>query len=364
MYPILALSPVRMGASVTVASAVVAAYSVGRIIGSATGGSLAAMRGSAQAAVIGLVGMSVMALGCAGSETLLPFVVAVTAFGAAHAVFHIARQAQTAALIRPVQRARALTTLAGMWRISNFAGPTIGAVVIHGYGLRWAYVLAAVVIALAAVSLIASASWHEGKLHVRSEESSITKVARENRRILSTLGVAIALTAAVRSARLVALPLWANHLGLADGTASVIFAISAAVDMLLFYPAGSASDRWGRRWSAVPSTALLGLGFLCLPLSTGAGGLTIAAIMIGLGNGWGSGLLMTLGADIAPPHARSVFLGLWMFLTDVGSLAGPALVSMGAIIGLPVGIVGIGVLGLGSTALLQAWIPPGRARDT
>lgn len=364
MYPILALSPVRMGASFTGASAVVAAYSVGRIIGSAAGGIFAAKRGSTQTAVIGLVGMSMMAFGCAGSETLFPFVVAVTAFGIAHAIFHIARQAQTAALILPVQRARALTSLAGMWRISNFAGPTIGAVVIHAHGLRWTYVLAGVVIALAAVSLIASGSWREAKHHIRSEESSATKVVRENRRVISTLGVAIALTAAVRAARLVALPLWADHLGLSDGTASAIFAVSAMVDMILFYPAGSASDRWGRRWSAVPSTLMLGLGFLCLPLSTGAGGLMLAAIIIGLGNGWGSGLLMTLGADIAPPQARSVFLGLWMLLTDIGSLAGPVLVSMGAIIGLPVGIVGVGVLGLGSTVMLLRWIPAGRVRDT
>lgn len=90
----------------------------------------------------------------------------------------------------------------------------------------------------------------------------------------------------------------------------------------------------------------------------------LAAIIIGLGNGWGSGLLMTLGADIAPPQARSVFLGLWMLLTDIGSLAGPVLVSMGAIIGLPVGIVGVGVLGLGSTVMLLRWIPAGRVRDT
>lgn len=364
MYPIMAPSVVRMGSSATVAAAVVAAYGIGTIVGSTIGGGLAARRGPSQTAVIGLIGMAMTALGCAGSETLLPFVLAITAFGVSYGIFHVARQSQTVALIQGKRKARALTTLAGVWRISNFVGPVIGSVIIHAHGLRWAYVFAAAVITLATVQLVASGGWREGRHHVRTEHASTLKVARENRRILSTLGFAITLTVAVRAARVVAVPLWAEHLGLSDGTASAIFAVSAGVDMLLFYPAGLASDRWGRRWSAVPSTAVLAVGFFLIPFSTGAVGLTVAAVVIGLGNGWGSGLAMTLGADLAPAASRSVFIGIWMVLTNLGSLVGPGLVSAGAILGLPVGIVGVGVVGLGASALLQRWIPPGRVHDS
>jgi MFS family permease len=100
-----------------------------------------------------------------------------------------------------------------------------------------------------------------------------------------------------------------------------------------------------------------------VPLSTGALGLAVAAVVVGLGNGWGSGLLMTLGADIAPRRSRAVFIGLWMVLGDVGSLVGPALVSAVTLISLSAGIAGVGVLGLGSAALLQIWIPPGRGHN-
>ncbi len=363
MYPILALSAVRMGASATVASLVVGAYTIGRLVGSAWGGGVSARRGAARAATFGLLGMALAALGCAASTALWPFVAAVVAFGVAYSVFHIARQTQVVALVPHVGRARGLTTLAGMWRISNFVGPVIGAVIIHANGLRWAYVFAAALIAVAAATMLQTAEWVEGKRHVRTEHGSAVKVARENRHVLLTLGVACASTTAVRAARLVALPLWAKHLGMSDGTASEIFAVSAAVDMLLFYPAGLASDRWGRRWSAVPSTGLLAIGFLLVPLTTGATGLAIAAILIGLGNGWGSGLLMTLGADVAPHRSRSVFIGLWMVLGDIGALVGPALVSVVTLISLSAGIAGVGVLGLGSAALLQKWIPPGRAHE-
>ena len=363
MYPILALSAIRMGASATVASLVVGAYSLGRLVGSAWGGGLSARRGAARTATFGLLAMAVTALGCAASTALAPFVVAVVAFGVAYSVFHIARQTQVVALVPHVGRARGLTTLAGVWRIANFIGPVIGAVIIRAHGLRWAYVFAAALIAVAAATMISTAAWVEGRHHVQTEQGSAFTVARENRHVLLTLGVACASTTAVRAARLLALPLWAKHLGMSDGAASEIFAVSAAVDMLLFYPAGLASDRWGRRWSAVPSTALLAIGFLVVPLTTGATGLAVAAVLIGLGNGWGSGLLMTLGADVAPHRSRSVFIGLWMVLGDFGALVGPALVSVVTLIGLAAGIAGIGVLGLGSTALLYKWIPPGRVHD-
>lgn len=363
MLPILALSPLRMGASATVASAVVVAYSVGRIAGSGIGGGIVARRGAVRCAAMGLVAMVITALGCGASTTLLPFFGSATAFGIAHSVFHVARQAQVVGTVAHAARARGLTTLAGMWRAGNFIGPVVGSIVIHVQGLRWAYALAAVTIALAAAALVAADGWRESKHHVRTEHTAHIAVIREHGRVFATLGVALALTVAARAARVVAIPLWAEHLGLSDGAGSALFAVSAAVDMVLFYPAGSVSDRWGRRWSGVPSAALLTLGFLALPFVTGVVTLTVVAMILGAGNGWGSGLVMTLGADVSPRRSRSVFLGLWTMLSDVGALAGPAIISLGALVSLSTGVVGVGIVSLASTFMLRAWIPPEHDRE-
>ena len=48
-------------------------------------------------------------------------------------------------------------------------------------------------------------------------------------------------------------------------------------------------------------------------------------MLAGLGNGFGSGINMTLGADFAPPTARGEFLGVWRLMGDSGSFAGPIL---------------------------------------
>ncbi len=363
IYPILALSAVRMGASAAVASAAVGAYALGRIVGSSVGGVLAVRWGSPRGALAGIAATAVAAAGCAASTHLAIFMVAALLVGFGHAFMHVSRQSQVVEVVPYEFRARGLTTLAGIWRIANFLGPLGGAVVIHHLGLRAAYACAATAMAVGGLVLLASGAWRE-RVHV-PDVRRITplSVARENARVMSTLGVAVALTGAVRQARLVALPLWAEHIGLADSTASAIFAVSAAVDMVLFLPAGFVMDQRGRRWTAIPSTLVLSLGLLLLPLTAGIATITVAAILLGLGNGWGSGLLMTLGSDVAPAEGRQIFMGLWMVFQDVGGLTGPTIVSLGAIASLPVGIVAVGTIGVGATALLRRWIPPWRLKS-
>ena len=71
--------------------------------------------------------------------------------------------------------------------------------------------------------------------------------------------------------------------------------------MLLFYPGGAIMDRFGRVYVAVPAMIVLGLGFMLLPLTTGATSVGLVAALMGLGNGISAGVVMTLGADASPP---------------------------------------------------------------
>ena len=47
-----------------------------------------------------------------------------------------------------------------------------------------------------------------------------------------------------------------------------------------------------------------------------------SAILIGFGNGVGSGIMMTIGADLAPKDGTGEFLGMWRLLGDFGGAAG------------------------------------------
>lgn len=97
--------------------------------------------------------------------------------------------------------------------------------------------------------------------------------------------------------------------------------------MLLFYPAGLVMDRFGRVWIAVPCTLMLGLGMLVLPLTSTLYAVLAVASLMAIGNGLGSGIIITLGADAAPPALRAQFLAGWAACAELGGVLGPLLIS-------------------------------------
>jgi MFS family permease len=104
--------------------------------------------------------------------------------------------------------------------------------------------------------------------------------------------------------------------------------ISAIVDMSMFFPAGFVMDRFGRKWASVPSFSIMALGILLVPFADSFWTLAGAGIVIGLGNGLGSGSMMTLGADLSPPEATGEFLGVWRLIGDFGAVLGPLAVGV------------------------------------
>ncbi|MET4622624.1 MFS family permease [Arthrobacter sp. 2762] len=75
---------------------------------------------------------------------------------------------------------------------------------------------------------------------------------------------------------------------------SLIYGLSGAIDMLVFYPAGKLMDRKGRPWVAVPSTVIMGMALILIPFTGGFVPLLLAALLIGFGHGISSGLVITL----------------------------------------------------------------------
>jgi len=108
----------------------------------------------------------------------------------------------------------------------------------------------------------------------------------------------------------------------------------------------------------VPSTIVLGVSFVLMPLTHGVATLALVAMIMGFGNGIGSGIVMTLGADTSPAIGRPTFLGLWRELADAGAGVGPVILSaVTALAGLAAGIEVSAVIGFAAAGALWLWIP-------
>ena len=360
--PVVALSARDLGASVAGASLVVAAAGVGQVIGDIPAGALTTRIGERRAMLLATGLVSVALVACLTVPTVWGLALAVGATGLAGAVWGLARQAYLSEAVPLQLRARALSTLGGVQRIGFFVGPFLGAVAMRflgNQGAYWIHLIAALLAAAVLLALPDVEAVRRSRASRAVAAQSTAGVIREHLPVLRTLGSAAMLVGAVRASRQVVIPLWAQHIGLDPETTSIIFGLSGAVDMLLFYPAGSVMDRLGRKWVAVPSMLVLGLAHLLLPLTHGVASLTSVAILMGIGNGLGAGVIMTLGADASPPIGRAQFLGAFRLFADTGNGAGPFLIAaVTALSGLGPAVVVMGVAGWAAAAAMNRWIPP------
>lgn len=362
ILPLVALSARELGASIGVAALVVAMLGIGQLVGDLPAGALAARIGERRALITAcLIDMGAL-IGAflAPSVTLLS--VAVFVAGLANAVFSLARQTYLTAAVPLRVRARAMSTLGGVFRIGSFIGPFVGAIIVTRMNIASAYVFAAVMSLIAAglaalLPDLATPDRRPGKVdhgdHKTADQGqpSVMSILAKHRRILLTLGTGVLVLSAARATRQAIIPLWAEVQGLDAATTSVIFGISAGVDILLFYPGGAIMDRYGRAAVAIPAMITLGIGFVLLPLTHTA--LTVGAIacLMGLGNGISSGLVLTLGADAAPVEGRSQFLGGWRLCADLGNALGPLAIG---------GITAVATLGMATVAMgVITWIGTG-----
>lgn len=325
VMPILALRALELGADVPTAAFVVALMGIGSLLASLPAGALVARIGERRAlTTVGSLDALAMAF-AALTDSVVALGLAVTFSGMTWTVFLMARQGYMIDAVPLAYRARAMSGLGGSMRVGVFVGPLLGAALIHVGGLTWVFWLAAAMSlssALLARSMPDFGREHRGT----TAHLSVASVLMAHRRILLTLGVAVVIIAASRSLRNSLLPLWAEHVGLSASTTSLIFAAAAAVDIAFFFPGGWLMDNYGRFVVAVPVVATTAIGCLFLPLATNAISVGAVMVLMAIGNGLGSGIVMTLGADTAPVEGRAQYLGGWRLCGDLGGSGGALLV--------------------------------------
>ncbi|MDQ1569483.1 MAG: hypothetical protein QOF79_157, partial [Actinomycetota bacterium] len=380
IIPIIPTVADSLGATLAIAGLIAGLIMIGELFGDIPSGWLVSRVGERPA----MIGASFVAVGGLAIATFAsnPFVLGVGIFlvGLATAVFALARHAFMTSFVPSRYRARALSTLGGTFRLGYFVGPFIAAAVIGLTGstsaVFWIDIVgcfsAAIVLLLLkdpAEALDAARAVHAksaqldaGREFVAQESHGLFHTMWINRGVLVKLGSGAGLIGGVRASRQVILPLWAVSIGIGDTNTAIIIGIAGAIDFGLFYASGQIMDRWGRLASALPSMTGLGIGLIVLALSHNLPGNAAwfigAAMFLSLANGIGSGILMTLGADLADKQNPAPFLGAWRFTGDLGGAAAPLIVSiLTAVASIAVATGVMGLLGLLGAGILLRYVP-------
>ncbi|QIX25381.1 MFS transporter [Nocardioides sp. JQ2195] len=358
VLPVLALQARHLGAGVDLAALVVALLSIGQLVTSLPAGAIMARIGERRMLICcGLVDCVAMLVAWRATSVLV-LGAAIVLSGATWTGFLLARQGFLIEAVPPTHRARAMSSLGASHRVGLFVGPLIGAGIIAWQGLSAVFVLAAVMSLTSAVmARLMRDLGHESRADQKAAgHASVVSVLAAHRHTLLTLGVGVVVIGASRSIRGTLLPLWADHIGMSGSETSLVFAVAAAVDILFFFPGGWLMDHKGRAVVAVPVVLAVAIGSLLLPLATNEAALLAVAVLIAMGNGLGSGIVMTIGADTAPVLGRSQYLGGWRLCGDIGGTTGPLLVSaVASVAPLATASVVFGVATLAGTGWVGHW---------
>ena len=316
-----------------------------------------------------LLGNGLMAAGAvviAQSASPVVLALATLAFGAGAGTWLLARLACITERVSTHQRGKAMAGLAALQRVGLLLGPLLGGVGAEQLGFRAVFlaIAAAAVLTMSLVWMVAPPAAPEGRAAGDEAETGgpaaamlllVPRMLGRHRRVFLGAGVFAFCLQLVREQRRLLVVLWGTRIGIDPEAIGLIVSVAATVDLAMAPVAGLVMDRWGRRAAGVGSIVTLGTAMGLLPLTGSAATYVCAALLAGIGNGLGSGILLTLGADLAPAGERSRFLGVWRLVGDCGVLAGPLLTS--AVASLPAALALTWLMGVAGGGVLWRRVP-------
>lgn len=361
---LLPLYMLDIGASPAFAALVVGLRGVGVLLFDVPAGMLVARFGDKPVLLggLGFILTGFVLLTVTAEPWLLGF--AAVALGVGHAAWMLGRQSYLADICATNELGRAIAAMAGLQRGGALIGPVAGGALAHFAGFPVAFAVGAASAVVAGATVLAFARAVAPHANPDASFAGTMQVLRAQRGVLATAGSSALVLQLMRATRQLLIPLFGEAVGLDVQTIGLVYSLSSVVDIALFYPSGVLADRYGRKWSAVPSMAFYALGLVLLPLTQGFYSLLGAAVLLGFANGIGTGVVMIIGADLARASGRhGQFLGLWRLMGDVGMSGAPLLV--GSIVdGAGLAAASLTVAGLGvAGALVMAFLVVETLRD-
>ena len=252
--------------------------------------------------------------------------------GAGSAIYATGAQIYLADISTPQTRATFLGTNQSALLLGTSIGPAVGGYAAEAWGLAAPFMI------VGAASLIASvyAWWRlpETREIARAAAAQATGGATTAARfawlrLLASRGFLlvaitnIAIFFTRTGGRQTIMPLFGSQIGISISALGGIFTMMALVNMVLVVPASALADRYGRRWTIVPSGVAVGLSLFWMAGATSYTMFFIAAFVHALSTSLSASAPVAYAVDIAPPGMRGITLGLFRSAGDLGFMVGP-----------------------------------------
>lgn len=311
-----------------------ASMSIGNLLLDIPGGILLRLVGERSLMRISMAALSLSSFGMVFFPQPWILVLLSIAFGGGRSMWLLSRRYVITYYVEYQYRGRASSFIGMSERLGTFIGPGIVALIIDKLGYTWIFLLCFVLTVMASIlNIVASKIWVPKNIAENEEAVQISNtqdpgVSANQPRPVSLIAFSIAQVAAqgVRSSRSMLIAIIGKGINLSDSEISMAVSVSGALDVLSSYPAGVIMDKKGRHVAIVISFSIMAAGFLLLAITSGETLFYISTLAIGFGNGFGSGTMITIGADIVSRmrgYRGSIFLAVWQFIGDLGSAIFP-----------------------------------------
>ncbi|RNF00655.1 transporter [Trypanosoma rangeli] len=253
-------------------------------------------------------------------------------WGAGVGCFFVARQFFVARAVPRSIRGRLMSLVGGFTRWCVVLGPAIAGLMIDFVSVRLA-AFSIAPISLTCAYIVATnekiravdEEISEGREdHNISKELSLMVVALQKYwDIIIRIGVYSFNLVCLRQGRSMLLALAAINMGLSASMVGLVLGSSYVVDATLFFLGGYIVDKFGEIYTTIPTSVNLGVAFLVLAHANTLATLLLSAVLFGVADSTGCGILMILTAEHSPPSGGASFMGLMGTVQDLGQVVGP-----------------------------------------
>ena len=280
--------------------------------------------GNKKIMLIGMAGLSISGSLSGLFQNNLALYFALFSLGTFYGFFSLSRHSFMTQIVPSEYRGKAFSRFGGINRIGWFFGPVIGGFTAGSIGIDIPfYIISIVALFTTILIFFTTEPANENLIHSNEiKPTTFKETILDNKKSFTIGGSGHFIMQFLRQCRHVLIPIWAFSIGLGVEELGLIQSISAAIDMTLFYPVGLIMDKYGRKWTSVPSIILLSLGFIFMTYVDSFNGLMLVGLLLGFANGLGSGAMLTLGSDLSPKNQPGSFLGIWRLFGWSGNSAG------------------------------------------